>query len=258
MVQTIQSDIIDTLKSELNEHPVYKAVGTIEDLRCFMEHHVFSVWDFMSLVKYLQAVIAPSRSPWVPPSEPDLCRFINELVLEEEADEMPDGKSFLSHFEIYLLAMEEIGADTSKIRRFVDTVKSVGIEAALRLPDIPEASRAFTTTTFSFINENGPHKAAAALALGREHIIPVMFKGILKNMRINKKQAPMFHYYLERHIHLDEGFHGPLSLRLLNKLCEEDAQKVEEAADAAKLAVTARITFWDGVLKEMQRVKISV
>ena len=255
MVQTIQSDIIDTLKSELNEHPVYKAVETIEDLRCFMEHHVFSVWDFMSLVKYLQAVIAPSRSPWVPPSEPDLCRFINELVLEEEADEMPDGKSFLSHFEIYLLAMEEIGADTTRIRRFVDTVKSRGIEEALRLPDIPEASRAFTTTTFGFINENGPHKAAAALALGREHIIPVMFKGILKNMRINKKQAPMFHYYLERHIHLDEGFHGPLSLRLLNKLCEEDTQRVEEAADAAKLAVTARIAFWDGVLKEIEQLK---
>lgn len=258
MVQTIQSDIIDALKSQLNEHPVYKAVETIEDLRCFMEHHVFSVWDFMSLVKYLQAVIAPSRSPWVPPSELDLCRFINELVLEEEADEMPDGKSFLSHFEIYLLAMEEIGADTSRIRRFVDTVKSRGIEEALCLPDIPEASRAFTTTTFGFISENGPHKAAAALALGREHIIPVMFKGILKNMRISKKQAPMFHYYLERHIHLDEGFHGPLSLRLLNKLCEEDTQRVEEAADAAKLAVTARIAFWDGVLKEMQRVKISV
>ena len=255
MVQTIQSDIIDTLKSELNEHPVYKAVETVEDLRCFMENHAFSVWDFMSLVKFLQAEIAPSRSPWVPPSEPDLCRFINELVLEEEADEMPDGKSFLSHFEIYLLAMEEIGADTTRIRRFVDTVKSRGIEEALRLPDIPEASRAFTTTTFGFINENGPHKAAAALALGREHIIPVMFKGILKNMRINKKQAPMFHYYLERHIHLDEGFHGPLSLRLLNKLCEEDTQRVEEAADAAKLAVTARIAFWDGVLKEIEQLK---
>ena len=258
MVQTIQSDIIDTLKSQLNEHPVYKAVETIDDLRCFMEHHAFSVWDFMSLVKFLQAVIAPSRSPWVPPSEPDLCRFINELVLEEEADEMPDGKSFLSHYEIYLLAMEEIGADTSKIRTFVDTVRNKGIEEALRLPDIPEASRAFTTTTFSFIDEKEPQKAAAALALGREHIIPVMFKGILKNMGINKKQAPMFHYYLERHIHLDEGFHRPLSLRLLNKLCEEDAKKLEDAQKAAKLAVTARIAFWDGVLKEMLRVKISV
>ncbi|UFH58722.1 DUF3050 domain-containing protein [Sulfurovum mangrovi] len=255
MVETIQSDIIDALKSELNEHPVYKAVESIEDLRCFMEHHAFSVWDFMSLVKFLQAEIAPSRSPWVPPSEPDLCRFINELVLEEESDEMPDGKSFLSHYEIYLLAMEEIGADTSKIRTFVDRVRTKGIDEALQLPDIPEASRAFTTTTFSFISENEPQKAAAALALGREHIIPVMFKGILKNMGINKKQAPIFHYYLERHIHLDEGFHGPLSLRLLNKLCEEDAKKVEDAADAAKSAVSARIAFWDGVLKEMEGLK---
>ena len=256
MVQTIQSDVIDTLKSELNEHPVYKAVETIEDLRCFMEHHAFSVWDFMSLVKYLQAEIAPSTSPWVPPSEPDLCRFINELVLEEEADEMPDGKSFLSHYEIYLLAMEEIGADTSKIRRFVETVRTKGVDEALSLPGIPEASRAFTTTTFSFMRDNEPQNAAAALALGREHIIPVMFKGILKNMGINKKQAPIFHYYLERHIHLDEGFHGPLSLRLLNKLCKEDAKKIEDAESAAKLAVSARIAFWDGVLSELRRLNV--
>jgi hypothetical protein len=128
----------------------------------------------------------------------------------------------------------------------------------LTLSDIPEASRQFTTTTFSFIKEGEAHKAAAALALGREHIIPVMFKGILKSMGINKKQAPIFHYYLERHIHLDEGFHGPLSLRLLNKLCEENEQKVDDAVTAAKLAVSARIEFWDGVQKEIEHHNVSV
>ena len=58
----------------------------------------------------------------------------------------------------------------------------------------------------------------------------------------------MFHYYLERHIHLDEGFHGPLAMKLLNQLCEDDGEKTEEAIASAKRAVEARITFWDGVL----------
>ena len=252
MQKTIDSDIVKSLKDELNEHPIYKAVETTEDLRCFMEHHIFSVWDFMSLVKYLQSVIAPSQTPWVPPADADLSRFINEIVLEEESDEMPDGHTFMSHFEMYLLAMEEVGADTSKIRNFVQEVQKNGIEVALKLPDIPEASRVFTTSTFSFIVEGEPHHAAAAFSLGREDIIPLMFKAILKKMGVSKKIAPMFHYYLERHIHLDEGFHGPLAMRLLNQMCNEDAVKIDQAVASAKRAVEARIAFWDGVLAAMK------
>jgi len=168
MQRAIDGKVVEFQKNVLNEHPIYKAVETIEDLRCFMEHHIFSVWDFMSLVKYLQSVIAPSQTPWVPPFDTDLSRFINEIVLEEESDEMPDKQSFLSHFEMYLLAMEEVGADTSKIKNFVQVVQTMGIDEALKLPDIPQASRVFTTTTFSFIVEREPHHAAAAFSLGRE------------------------------------------------------------------------------------------
>jgi hypothetical protein len=76
---------------------------------------------------------------------------------------------------MYLMAMEEVGADTRKIRNFVQVVQSKGIEEALKLPDIPQASRVFTATTFSFIVEGEPYHAAAAFSLGREDIIPLMF-----------------------------------------------------------------------------------
>ncbi|MEJ2396722.1 MAG: DUF3050 domain-containing protein, partial [Gammaproteobacteria bacterium] len=56
------------------------------------------------------------------------------------------------------------------------------------------------------------------------------------------------HFYLNRHIHLDEDFHAPLSLSLLNGLCAGDEVKLQEAITAAKEAVEARIVFWDGVL----------
>jgi hypothetical protein len=235
------------LQKELNDHPVYAALQTITDLQIFMEHHIFSVWDFMSLVKYLQASIVPTHYPWQPPCDPQVARFINEIVLEEESDEMPDGVSFLSHYEMYRLAMKEVGANTTAIDDFLKTIESRGIYEALQSPTIPQASRRFTQSTFDFIDASKPHKVAAAFALGRENIIPVMFKALLKKIGISKKEAPTFHYYLERHIHLDEGFHGPLSMQLLRQLCTEDKEKIAQATTAAQEALKARITFWDGV-----------
>jgi hypothetical protein len=67
-------------------------------------------------------------------------------------------------------------------------------------------------------------------------------------MNITKDQASVFHYYLERHIHLDADQHGPMSLRMLEILCDNDPIKIEEAHEAAMSAIRARIQFWDGVL----------
>lgn len=251
MSKDITSEILIDFKTRLENHPIYEAVATIEDLRCFMEHHVYSVWDFMSLIKYLQSVIAPTSYPWGPLGDGSVRRFINELVLEEESDETQIPGQYSSHFELYHKAMAEIGADASMSARFVKTATSQGITTALALPGIPRPSQRFTSRTFVFINANKPHTVAAALALGREHIIPCMFRSILKRIGVSESQAPIFHFYLKRHIHLDEDFHAPLSLRLLNSLCAGDPVKIQEAIDAANLAVSARLEFWDGVLSAL-------
>jgi hypothetical protein len=252
MSTPITSDIILSFKGQLENHPVYEAVSTIDDLQCFMQHHVYSVWDFMSLIKYLQSAIAPTTFPWTPQGDGSVRRFINELVLEEESDQTNVPGEYSSHFELYHKAMSEIGADTSASTTFIDTVQQQGIDKALALECVPAPSRAFTTTTFQFIQHDKPHMVAAALALGREHIIPCMFRSILKSIGVSGQQAPIFHFYLNRHIHLDEDFHAPLSLRLLNNLCAGDDNKTREAIEAANLAVTARIAFWDGVLSAIE------
>jgi hypothetical protein len=248
MPKEITSDIIVAFKNRLENHPIYEAVSTIDDLRCFMEHHIYSVWDFMSLIKYLQSEVAPSKYPWTPQGEGSVRRFINELVLEEESDETNIPGEYFSHFELYHRAMREIGADVSPSVSFIDAVQEKGINKALELSCVPSPSRAFTSTTFQFIQNNKPHQVAAALALGREHIIPCMFRSILKKIGVTDKEAPTFHFYLNRHIHLDEDFHAPLSLRLLNGLCAGDESRIQEAVAAAQQAITARIEFWDGVL----------
>lgn len=251
----INLEPIRPLQDELARHPIYESLRSVEDLRIFMQHHVFSVWDFMSLIKYLQRQIAPAQVPWMPQGDPAVRYFINQLVLEEESDAAPGpggAPAYGSHFELYCRAMEEIGADTQRPLRFLALVRERGIDAALYDDMVPLPARYFSETTFGFIREDKPHEVAAALALGREQVIPEMFRGFLREMHVSETQAPTFHYYLKRHVHLDEDFHGPLSLQLLDFLCGGDPKKIEEAETAAEEAVCARIRFWDGVLEVIQ------
>ena len=248
----LNDDFIESLRARLAAHPIYAAVQSLDDLRVFMEHHVYSVWDFMSLIKYLQHEVAPARWPWTPSGDASVQRFINELVLEEETDiALPGQAGHTSHFMLYLAAMREIGADADKPARFVQMAGEQGIDAALASGLAPAPSAAFTRTTFDFIAGGKPHAIAAALALGREHVIPSMFRAFLARTAVTEAQAPSFHYYLNRHIHLDEDFHAPLSLRLLAALCRGEAGKWREAESAAEAAVNARLQFWDGVLKAL-------
>lgn len=249
----LSSSLIQTLQKKLDQHPIYAALQTLDDLRVFMAHHVYSVWDFMSLIKYLQHEVAPARWPWVPGRDASVQRFINELVLEEESDVTAPGQEgeHTSHFMLYINAMREIGADTQTPLNFVRKLEESGLEAALCSGLLPDPSRVFTRTTFEFLKNGRPHAVAAALALGREHVIPSMFRAFLARMQISEQQAPSFHYYLKRHIHLDEDFHAPLSLRLLHSLCGNDPAKCDEAEEAAVVAVEARLTFWDGVMQAL-------
>ena len=248
----IQPTFIQRLRDRLDAHPIYAALSSLDDLRVFMQHHVYSVWDFMSLIKYLQHQIAPARWPWTPYGDASVQRFINELVLEEESDvALPGHVGHTSHFMLYLAAMREIGADADTPMRFVEQVGVRGIQAALNSGLPPAPSVAFTRTTFAFIDSDKPHAVAAALALGREHVIPAMFRALLSRMTVTPDQAPSFHYYLNRHVLLDEDFHAPLSLRLLEVLCGEDTEKWQEAEAAALHAVDARLQFWDGVLRAL-------
>lgn len=245
-----EPEFIASLRDRLDRHPIYGAVQTLDDLRVFMAHHVHSVWDFMSLIKYLQHTVAPARWPWTPGADASVQRFVNELVLEEETDEAGPGApgEFSSHFQLYLGAMREIGADAGRPARFVEIAGRDGVKAALASGLAPAPSARFNRVTFTCIDAGRPHAVAAALALGREHVIPAMFRAFLARMAVTEAQAPVFHYYLKRHIHLDEDFHAPLSLRLLESLCGGDLLKLAEAREAAVRAVEARIEFWDGVL----------
>jgi hypothetical protein len=250
-----EQHLADALKTSLEaveSHPVFGAVQSEAQLRTFMEHHVFPVWDFMSLLKFLQAQLAPATWPWMPRPHGDLVRLINDIVTGEESDKLPKSHraeaTHASHFDLYLMAMREVGADTSPIVAFLEVVRRDGLEAALEAPMVPEPSRAFMKDTFAMLKQGEAHRVAASFSFGRENVIPGMFNSLLAKLGIGEDRAPIFHYYLKRHAELDGDEHGPAALRLVATLCGDDQARLAEAVDSAKAALASRTRLWDSVL----------
>lgn len=240
-------------RAALLQHPVYQELQEMEDLRLFMQHHVYAVWDFMSLVKALQRELTCVDTPWLPSPEPELRRLINDIVLGEESDEAPDG-SYLSHYELYLLAMQDAGADTQAIETLLEAIRAgKEVRTAIAEASLPKTVSDFLDYTFSLIEEGAPHRIAAAFTFGREDLIPDMFRAIVKDLHKDEPQKlDTFVYYLDRHIELDEDEHGPMALKMIQALCGEDADKWAEATAAAQQALELRKALWDGIYSEVR------
>ena len=217
-----------------------------------MEHYVFAVWDFMCLAKSLQHSITPSCNIWLPPHDRLSARLINEIITVEETDLTVDGKSSCSHFELYIQAMVKIGADISLIETFIETLKSYGIEDALKLTIIPDPARDFMKTTIKLIYQNKPWVTCAAFLFGRESLIPDMFQELVSNQVISSHACPAFEYYLNRHIEVDGGNdekfgHSKMGKLMLDSLCANDLTRYEEVSNAAIQALEARDILWMSV-----------
>jgi hypothetical protein len=235
------------LYARLAEHKLYAAFETIEDLHIFMEAHVFAVWDFMSLLKTLQRGLTCVEVPWYPSRFAESRRLVNEIVFGEESD-VYEGTA-VSHFELYLQAMKECGADTSAMERLLELLASgMDLTGALFQCGASDAAQVFVRSTFAFIAEGKLHVTAAAFTFGREDLIPDMFRGFIRDQdrRLSGKLAT-FRWYLDRHIEVDGDEHGPMALRMVAELCRNDAVKWQEATVAAEMALRARLALWDGI-----------
>jgi len=249
-------NILDETQNERNalkNHILYNSIKTEAHLHIFMQHHVFAVWDFMSVLKSLQKEFTCVEIPWRPKSNGNLSRLLNEIVLAEESDIDRFGQH-LSHFEIYYHAMKEAGANTKTIENFLSELDNSNLKTSLVKSNAPKAAKNFVLDTFKYIDMNKPHLNATIFTLGREEIIPDMFRELVQDLENNSPaQYKSFIYYLDRHIDLDEDEHTPLALKMIKEICGDDEKKWRESIDCGKNVMKSRIEFWDQILFEIKK-----
>ena len=253
-------DQLAPLKKHLIEHPIYKNIDSVSDLKCFMESHVYAVWDFMSLVKKLQLDLTTTTLPWKPPENITAARLINEIVWGEESDLDKNGTPY-SHFEMYLNAMDQINANSDGIEAMLNRLKvGENIFDIIDQANLPSYISDFLNFTFEMIEEGKTHKIASVFTFGREDLIPDMFISMIKKMnRENDHNIDQIIYYFERHIEVDGDEHGPMALEMIKNLCGTDPIKWDEAITAAQQALQKRIVLWDGINHQInKKIKVRI
>ncbi len=251
-------DSVRPLRQRLIDHPIYHSIDSPEALRCFMELHVFAVWDFMTLLKALQRPLTCVTLPWTPTPNREARRLINEIVLAEESDDDGEG-SYASHFESYLDAMRDAGANIGPITRFIELI-SAGhpVERALEISEAPDEACAFVASTWEFVQSESLPAIAAAFTVGREDLIPDLFRGLVVQVTANDPvRYHAFLRYLDRHVSLDGDEHGPMALNLLTAICGTDPIRWRDARFAATLALDSRWNLWEGVVREISQAHAS-
>jgi pyrroloquinoline quinone (PQQ) biosynthesis protein C len=167
--------------------------------------------------------------------------LLNEIVLDAESDQASGG-GYLSHFELYLRAMQEGGASVTPIQIFVNNLRAgLPMEEALETSATPQGVKAFVQTTMAIARSTEPHCVAAAFAYGREEIIPAMFRRVVNRLaKLSPRRWETFRYYLDRHIRTDADHHGSQSRLLVRKLCGSDNTRWSKTTVAARTSLEAR------------------
>lgn len=238
-------------QSTVRLEPLANSLTSVARWQRFMRLHVFAVWDFMSLLKRLQADLNPSVLPWRPGAGGAGARLINEIVLAEETDANGIG-GYASHFETYRAAMCEANAETGPIDTVLERViAGEPIAQALQAVAIPDDVRAFVAATITTAQSAPVHVVAASFLFGREAVLPHLFADLLARLSASAPTLTRLHYYFARHIEVDGDDHGPKALRLLASLCGEDELRWQEAEEAARTSLVLRAKLWRAVAKDV-------
>lgn len=237
---------IEPIRSKVISHQIYRSLGTLSAIRTFMKHHVFAVWDFMSLLKSLQRELTCVTVPWVPTDAQGSRRLINDIVLVEESDEY--GHGFISHFELYLKGMADAGSSSEAMDAFLMRIRDgQPVLTSLEAARVPDPAAEFVRATWHFIETAPLHCKAAAFAFGREDLIPDMFDQVVQ-VSHHEGNLGVFCDYLSRHIQVDSEEHTPMAMQMLADLCGDEDRKWDECVTTVNTALEARLQLWDGIV----------
>ncbi|MDQ5921293.1 MAG: hypothetical protein QG673_1351 [Pseudomonadota bacterium] len=256
--QTIY-DGLSGLIGQVLSHNLYPSIDNLKKMQRYMEYDVFTCWDCMSLIKEIYKKIVSVESPWFPPRDAYSASLFCGIIAEEESDICPDGKTYASHFDLYLDAMRQAGASTKCIDDFMKRLRNgESMLQALELCGTKSFVQQYVATTLGFFKLE-VHQIAAAFAFGREAIAPTMFVAFLENVRNGKfteyqEQLQGIIYFCDRHIDLDSSSHLPKMLQMLDNLCGNDEQKWREVNEVAILSIQAKIDYFTQMQLDLSKI----
>lgn len=234
----------------LENHKLYSLVAGEAALRSFVEHHALCVWVYRYLLRDIHQDLVKQIQPLATQSQKEALRLIAEIVLEEEVEEQSDG-SLISHLEIYLEAMQDLGANMEATVGFFDLLDAgVDWRVAIQQAGFPEASVTYARRILSCLGRP-LHERAAVLFYEGEPYIPDSFLALLGNPR-QAPQAYRLLEYFERHI---EGVKRPgfsSAGRLVELFCGDDLDMNDEAEGIAEEAMKARIDLWNAIAEQLE------
>ena len=85
-----------------------------------------------------------------------------------------------------------------------------------------------------------------------------MFSAILKKFEQNFPETDLSKliYYFERHIELDADEHGPMAMKMIEELCNNDAKKWQEVEQVSILALQKRIGLWNAIEEQILKKEL--
>ena len=239
---------IHPLKAKLKQHALYSKIQNIEDVKVFMQYHVFCVWDFMNLLKTLQHTFTCTEVPFSPKAFPENTRLINEIVLQEESDFI-DGQA-TSHFAYYVKTMQALSSPFPSLDAFLqDLAQNCSYSELIQKAYLAPALQNFLKFSFDCI-QHSPIAVAAAFAFGRETLIPSLFEPLVSNPNAKHPQLKLFYQYIERHIELDAQSHGHLALSLVSNITHSESDWAL-ATETAQEALLQRLALWDFIEEKL-------
>lgn len=247
---------IQPLREKIINHPIYDEIRTIDDLKVFMEHHVFAVWDFMSALKVMQQKLTSIHIPWIPKGNPNTRFLINSIVLEEESGLDQHGNR-TSHFELYLEAMKQAGCDMIPVLTLLEKLKEgKSFSSSLYSSNILGSAEKFIRNTVeTSILGDKIYLQAAVFTFGRRNLLPDMFVNFVDELGLNNPNISIFKYYIGLHARNKLADLSNLAVEMTIELCGSDEQKWTEATYAVKRSLHARLELWDSILETL-RVKV--
>lgn len=252
--------LVEHESDELTQHPILHAVSDRAGLRVFMASHVYAVWTHISLVKRLQHELTSVAVPWVPPRSRHAARLINELVTGVECDLDADGAP-ISHYELYLDAMQNVGADTRSIRRFVQLIddgSSSALERAFDSATTPQHVRTYVRHALRVARQGSLAQVMGCFLHERDISLQQSITRLLAEWTRTSPALPRLAYYLERHSQLECGRHAERLQRVVQELDSTSPRFADDVLASARESLGTRIRFWDGVLAEIRHSTASL